>query len=149
VTIMQFIVDLIKAAAWPAVAVFALIRYREVLIKLARQTKIKFSFANVDMEVTLAELETSVEESLRGHPLVAEQWDWLRRLRDQGPTMYEPVYYLDLRPLRNSGLIREYPEGWLSNANWIEITTLGRLLLRAKEEQNRGSATVATRPSTR
>jgi hypothetical protein len=37
--------------------------------------------------------------------------------------------------LRNAGLIKEHPEGWLTSATEIEITTLGKLLLEAKEKQ--------------
>jgi hypothetical protein len=43
--------------------------------------------------------------------------------------------YEELRPMRNSGFIREYPEGTLTYAKEIEITTLGRLLLETQKSK--------------
>ncbi len=82
-------------------------------------------------------------------------WEWLRLLRNGRRIPYDRTKYEQLRPLRNAGLIREYPEGclnapdkaprhfiskflsiiskFLSGAEEIEITTLGKLLLEASE----------------
>lgn len=115
--------------------VFLAIRFRKVISGLVPGAKIKFSISGVTIETALADLERSVSESLRGKALSEEQWAWLRKLRDSGCTKYEHAHYDQLRPLRNSGMIREHPEGWLSNAKEIEITHLGRLLLEAYERR--------------
>jgi hypothetical protein len=82
----------------------------------------------------LEALQRSVEESFRGRRLSSAQWEWLRRLRRDGRLPYDHQHYDVLRPMRNAGLIREHPEGWLSNAQEIEITTLGSLLLDAHDQ---------------
>lgn len=88
--------------------------------------------------VRLQRLEQSVQESLRGRQLTEEQWSWLRNLRDPGRSIYDPAKHETLRPLRNAGLIREHPEGTLTNAKELEITHLGRLLVNARD----GSETI-------
>jgi hypothetical protein len=119
---------------WPLIAVIALFYYRDVIRSLIPRSKLKFTIAGVTVEPSIETLQRSVEESLRGRRLSAAQWEWLRRLRRDGRSPYDHKHYEELRPLRNAGLIREHPEGWLSNCEEIEITTLGTLLLDAHEQ---------------
>jgi len=70
-----------------------------------------------------------------GEQLTAEQWQWLRKLRDQGRTAFSPNDLQWLRPLRDSALIRAYPKGFLGSATAVEITTLGRLLVDTERKQ--------------
>ncbi len=129
--ISQLVLTYIQALIWPAVAVFVLWRYREVIQSLVPRSKLKLTIAGVSIETSLETLQRSVEESFRGRRISVDQWAWLKRLRDTGRLPYDHAHYDQLRPLRNSGLIREHPEGWLSNSTEIEITTLGSLLLDA------------------
>lgn len=133
--IAKLILEYISATIWPFVTLILAFRFYDAIVSLIPKSKINFTIAGVTVETSLAELEQSVSESLRGENLSSEQWDWLRKLKDSGRTPYDHKYYMQLRPLRNSGLIREYPEGWLSNSEAIEITTLGRLLLDAHNKK--------------
>jgi hypothetical protein len=129
--IARLVLGYFQVLIWPAVALFALWRYREVIQSLIPRSKIKLTFAGVSIETSLDALQRSLEESFRGRHLTTEQWTWLERLHEAGRLPYDHAHYSQLRPLRNSGLIREHPEGWLSKAEEIEITTLGGLLLEA------------------
>ena len=133
----HLILEYVQALIWPCVALFLLLRYRGMIESLIPRSKLKFTIAGVTIETSLDTIERSVEESFRGRPLSPEQWTWLRRLRHEGRLPYESDYYKELRPMRNSGLIREHPEGWLSASEEIEITTLGRLLLESHEKGER------------
>lgn len=135
--IAKLIQGYLQILVWPCVTLFLLIRYRDVIQSLIPRSKVKLTISGVTVETTLETLERSVEASLRGRPLSQEQWAWLKRLRDEGRIAYDHDYYDQLRPLRNSGLIREHPEGWLSNSKEIEITALGKLLLEASERGER------------
>jgi hypothetical protein len=135
--ISTLILNYLQVLIWPLVVIFALIKYKKVLEGLIPKSKIQMTIAGVTFQVNMDVLEKSVEESLRGRTLSAKQWDWLRRLSNEGITKYNPKDYDDLRPLRNAGLIKEYPEGWLTTAKEIEITTLGRLLIDAKEKNQK------------
>lgn len=130
---MDLLLEFVKALAWPVVAFLIACFYREVLRRLAPGSRLKFSISGVEFETSVPELEQSVEESLRGRKLTEEQWSWLRKLRDHGRSIYDPASYETLRPLRNAGLIREHPEGTLTNAKELEITHLGRLLVNARD----------------
>ncbi len=129
-------IEYVRILVWPAVVVIALLLFQKSLRKvLVRPDKIKFSIAGIPIEMSIEQLTQSVSESLRGKNLSDHQWEWLTRLSKAARLPYEHQFYEDLRPLRNAGLIREHPEGWLSNSKEIEITTLGRLLLEAKQKQ--------------
>lgn len=129
--IAHLVLDYVQSLIWPAVVWCLLWRYRDVIQSLLPRSKVTFTIAGVSIETSLETLQRSVEESFRGRALSADQWSWLSRLHGSGRLPYDHAHYEHLRPLRNSGLIREHPEGWLSNAKEIEITTLGRLLLDA------------------
>ena len=135
--IAQLVLNYLQILVWPCVVIFALLRYRKGIESLISQSKVKFDFAGVTIETSLETLELSVQESLRGQKLSLEQWSWLKRLKDEGWIAYNHTYYDQLRPLRNAGLIREHPEGWLTTATEIEITILGKLLLEAWEQSHK------------
>ena len=134
--IANLILEYISALIWPFVALVLAFSFYDAIVALIPKSKIIFTFSGVQIETSLMELEQSVSESLRGKNLTAEQWGWLRQLKVSGQIKYDHNYYKELRPLRNSGLIREFPEGWLSNSEYIDITTLGRLMLSAYEKNN-------------
>jgi hypothetical protein len=136
--VANLVLGYIKVLIWPTVAFFALWRYRNVIRSLLPHTKVKFTFGGVCIETSVDTLERSVNESLHGRHISPDQWTWLKRLQDQGKTPYNHASDYDhLSPLRNSGLIREHPEGWLTDAKEIEITTLGRLLLEAHQRSSK------------
>jgi hypothetical protein len=129
---MEYLVlDYLKTLIWPVIVIAALWRYHDVIKALVPRSKVTFTIAGVSIETSLETLERSVEESFRGRKLSEAQWNWLERLNENGRTTYNHSHYLHLRPLRNSGLIREHPEGHLTDAQEIEITTLGRILFEA------------------
>jgi hypothetical protein len=132
--IAHLILGYVQALVWPVIVLIALFRYRDVIRSLIPHSKLKFTIAGVAIETSLEALQRSVEESFRGRRLSLAQWDWLRRLSHGGRLPYDHQHYDELRPMRNAGLIREHPEGWLSNAKEIEITTLGKLLWDAHDQ---------------
>ena len=131
----ELILEYVRALAWPAVVLIVAYCYRSTLRALIPGSRIKFSISGVEFETSIPELERSVEESLRGRKLSEQQWRWLRKLRDEGRSPYDHAHYLELRPQRNVGLIREHPEGTLTSAQEIEITHLGRLLIDAHDKR--------------
>ena len=132
---MVVLLDFVKVLAWPIVVLVVALFYHRILQNLLAGSRVKFAISGVEFETSIPELERSVEEDLRGRKLSDEQWQWLRELREKGRTSYDKVNYNTLRPLRNAGLIREHPEGTLTNAEEIEITHLGRLLINARDER--------------
>lgn len=134
--ISQHVIEYIKVLAWPVLVISLALLFKGVISRLIPGSKVKFKIAGVSIETSIPELEKSVTESLRGRKLTSEQWSWLRQLRDDGRSKYNHEYYAQLRLLRNAGLIREHPEGWLSSADEVEITTLGFLLLEAYDKSD-------------
>ena len=109
--------------------------YRSIIARIAPSSTFKVNLFGVEIETTIPEFEKSIEENFRGRQLSEEHWVWLRRLRDGRRIAYDHKDYEVLRPLRNTGLIREYPKGQLSSAEEIEITQLVRVLLDAYERR--------------
>jgi hypothetical protein len=123
------IISLSQALSWPVVAVFGLVFYRKAITALLSQSKVRFTISGISFETTLAELERSVVESLRGDDLTRDQWSRLQYIRAEGRVPFNRASDYDpLVTLRNAGLIREHPKGQLTHAKEVSITTLGRLL---------------------
>ena len=135
--IASIVLEYLRVLIWPLVTIVLVLMFRESIVALIPRSKIRFTISNITIETSLESLEKSVKESLRGRTLTKTQWNWLKRLSENGRVSYDPNFYSELRPLRNAGLIREHPEGWLSTAKEIEITTLGSLLLKAYEKQQK------------
>ncbi|WP_337173538.1 hypothetical protein [Paludisphaera sp.] len=131
--------EFLRVLAWPVVALTFAVMYRSVIAGIAPSSTIKLNIFGVEIETTLPQVQATIEENFRGRKLSSEQWAWLGRLGDGRLIDYDHDHYLELRPLRNAGLIREYPEGHLTSAKEIEITQLGRLLLNAHGRQGQGS----------
>jgi nicotinic acid phosphoribosyltransferase len=129
----HLILGYVQALAWPFIVLFGLFLYRDIIRSLLPRSKLKFTIAGVTIEPSIEVLQRSVQESFRGGRLSEAQWEWLRRLARDGRLPYDHKHYIELRRLRNSGLIREHPEGTLTASDEIEITTLGRLLLNAHD----------------
>ena len=133
----------VQALAWPVVALTAIFVYRKLLGRLVPGSTIKLTISGFSIETTLPVLEESVMESLGGRKLTAAQIGLLEKLRDEGRSPFDRAESIELaRSLRNAGLIKFYPEdGFLQDADDIEITTLGRLLIEAAERKSvvRGS----------
>jgi hypothetical protein len=130
-TVLRGYVDLVT---WPVVTLVAVILYRKVVYRLLSGGKIEITIAGVEIETTLPQLEASITESLHGAKLTTAQWGWLRRLYTDGRTRVLEDDKSILRPLRDSALLRAYPEGHLGDATHVEITNLGRLLVKAAGE---------------
>jgi hypothetical protein len=120
-----------EVLAWPLVTVLGIVMYRDVLRSMLPGAKVKLTISGVTFETSIPEIELSVAESLRGRKLTSEQWSFLRKVWGAGRTAFVQGQLDMLRPLRDSGLIRGQPEGFLQNANEVEITPLGRLLIEA------------------
>ena len=129
--IANIILEYLKVLISPLVITVLVLSFRKPIIALIPRSKIQFTISNITIETSLETLEKSVKESLRGRSLTKEQWDWLKKLNENGRLSYDSNSYDELRPLRNAGLIKEHPEGWLTTAKEIEITTLGSLLFEA------------------
>ena len=74
-------IGLSQSLAWPLVALLGLLYYRKAITSLLSQSKVRFTISGITFETTLAELERSVFESLRGDELTLEKWTRLERLR--------------------------------------------------------------------
>ena len=136
----NLVLGFVKALSWPTVVLTAIFAYRGILSRLMPGSTIKLNVSGFSIETTLPVLEQSVTESLGGRKLTSAQIGLLRKLRDEGRSRFDEAE-LDLaRPLRNAGLIKFYPEeGFLQNAEEIEATTLGRLLIEVAEKKSSGS----------
>ncbi len=128
---MNTFIEILKVLAWPVVTLLLALGFRQTINGLVPGAKIKFKLAGIEVETTLNELTTVIQETYRHGELTKAQWSWLTRLSDERKIAYNhQEHYEDLRPLRNSGFIREHPEGWLSNCEHITITPLGEFLLK-------------------
>src|SRR5262245_25577122 len=122
----RLFVQLVGLVIWPAAAITIALKYRKILAALAPGAEITPTIAEVTIKTTLREVERFVSDSLRGKPLSRAQWNWLRQLRD-GRMPFEKTELGHLRPLRDAGLIRGHPEGFLQDAAEVELTQLGTL----------------------
>jgi hypothetical protein len=126
----------VNLLTWPAVVLIAAFIYRDVIRSLLPGAKVKLTISGVEFETTLPIIEQSIRETLYGEDFQNEQWDWLAKLHDHGPTKKSQQDNRFLRPLRNAGLIRTYPsKSALYTAPEVEITTLGRLLVDARRRK--------------
>lgn len=131
---MKDFIEILKIVTWPLIVLILAVCFRGVIKSLVLGSKIKLKLAGVEIETTLREFATVIQETYRHGRLTDEQWEWLGRLKREGRIPYDQAQYLVLRPLRNSGLIHEHPEGTLTGCESVSITPLGALLLK-----NRGS----------
>jgi hypothetical protein len=131
---MNAYVEIINILAWPAVTILLVLRFSRTIDGLIPGAKVKFKFAGIYVETSLKEFMAVIQETYRHGELTKTQWAWLARLNKEGNIPYKhSEHYDDLRPLRNSGLIREHPEGWLAKCESVSITPLGELLLKNKD----------------
>ena len=120
----QLVLGYIQALAWPCVAVFFLIKYRQVIASLVPQTKVKLTIAGVTIEPSLQQVARAVQEPFPGGTLTQEQWNWLKRLKNGRQQYKHESDYDLLRPLRDAGLIRAYPTGFLTTAKEVATQRL-------------------------
>lgn len=141
----QIVLGYVNVLAWPTAAVIILLRYREIIQTLLPSTKVRMTLGGVTIETTLEALQKSIEESLWDEQITREQWSWLERLSN-GPQAYDHKHDYDvLMPIRNAGLIRAQPRGFLTTAKSVEITSLGLLLLKSRQEQRAHASSGPTR----
>jgi hypothetical protein len=128
----HFILDCFRVLSWPIAATLISYWYRDVIRSLLPGAKITLTIVGLKAEATIPEIKASVEESLGGEPLTPEQRKWLQDLfREGAKDIQRDEDRGILRPLRDSGLIRTYPKReQIAYAKGVEITTLGRLLVR-------------------
>ena len=132
IEMVKIVQTFVAVLAWPFVwlaTLGAFIRYRKDVLGLLQGAKVKLEIFNFGIETSIPVIEQSVKESLGGRKLTAEQLALLRKLRDEGRVKFDSTQLDVARPLRNCGLIRNYPEGkFLAEATEIELTILGDLL---------------------
>lgn len=132
---MELLLEYVTVLVWPAVVLLIALTYRKLLVRLFPGSRVRLVISGVEIETTIPELESSISYSLRGKELTPKQWEYLHELLKHDPQPYDHNEYATLRPLRNAGLIREDPEGTLTDAKEISITPLGRLLLDAHDKR--------------
>jgi hypothetical protein len=134
--VARIVLGYVQALVWPIAVVVLLIYYLPVIRGLLPGTRIRLTLAGVTVETTLEALRSSIEESVWDEEITAKQWSRLERLRREGRVefKYDRDYGM-LMPLRNAGLIRAIPRGFLTVAKAVEPTPLGRLLLEARDHQ--------------
>jgi hypothetical protein len=129
VDVARLVLDYVGVVVWPFVVGLASWWYRDVIHSLLPGAKVTLALVGQKIELTIPEIKQSVEDSLGGETLTDEQRDWLNVLYRVHRKNIEEKDKQTLRPLRDSGLIRAYPKGFLQYAKAVEITTLGRLLV--------------------
>lgn len=133
---MQDLLKIIEILVWPAVAITAILIVRPHLGRLMSGAKVKLSIAGQTIETSLPELK-EILESQAGERLSQDNKNYLQSLLENGPRSYpEGVTSKEerqaLHPLRNNGLVQTVPRNvFLNDATAIELSTLGRLYLRA------------------
>ena len=127
--------DYVELLTWPIVVLVAIILYRGVIRSLLPGAKVKLTISGVTFESTLPVIEHSILDSLGDVELTEEQWTWLVKLRSQGQIKISEADLEILRPLRDAGLLRARPKGYLRDAEAVKITTLGKLLVEASGRQ--------------
>jgi len=130
---MEHFIEILRIVVWPLVTLILAMIFRPAIEALIPGAKVKFELAGIEVETTLKEITTVIQETYRHGELTDKQWTWLERLRKEPNIPYNhQTDYDDLRPLRNSGLIHEHPEGWLTTCQSVSITSLGEFLLKNK-----------------
>ena len=136
----ELILEYVKALAWPIVAVFTLLKYRDVISGLIQKSKVKLSLFGVEIETKISDLEQRLMAPVGGK-LTDQQWALLHKIATTGPVAVAQAGYKmqmqgDLpwiRPVRNAGLIVTLPDGkYIEQAEQIALTPLGQLLMHKK-----------------
>jgi hypothetical protein len=128
------VLSYIRVLIWPIVAVILLIAYRRIIERLLPGARIKLTLAGVTIETTLDVLTNSIEEIVADEGISKEQWSRLEHIGTEGRVEFNYGRdYKVLMPIRNAGLIRPVPRGYLTQATEVELTPLGRLLLQARK----------------
>jgi hypothetical protein len=131
-------IEILRIVIWPLVTLIVVLRFGRAIEGLIPGTKLKFKFAGIEIDTSLKELTTVIQETYRREKIDDKQWAWLERLKKDGKSPYNHATdYEVLRPLRNSGLIHEHPEGHLTSCKFVSITPLGELLLKAKQNKTK------------
>ena|SRR5215472_1381699 len=128
----QLVLAYIQTFIWPAVVIFALLKYRKVIESLISPSEVTLSFFGMAIKIPLKPLIQALEETIP-IAITDEQWNWLRRLYE-GRQSCGPDDYSVLLDLRNAGLIRAYPGKRLIETKQVEITPLGKILFEAREK---------------
>lgn len=144
-------IDLAKGLAWPITLAWLLLAFRAPLtavLERSRQTTIKVAGAEISMSASeageaLADFFTEVEVLLSEH-LTLEQKDLFVRIGRQPHTPQvrdilpdfsrETTSHEALRALKKASFVRPIGGGQWSATRHIEVTTLGRLVLKHKRE---------------
>ena len=135
---------LIEILAWPAVALLALIWIKPHLQTLMMGSKIKLTLGGQSIETTLPEITHIIEEQA-GTSFNSQEIEFLEVLFHDGAKKYPGGIDKSedrkfIRPLRNNGLVQTRPRNaFLSEAEAIEVSALGKLLLRSRGKRKSGA----------
>lgn len=136
VDVAHVVLSYVQVLVWPTVAVVLLLYYRPVIERLLPGTRIKLTLAGVTIETTLDVLTNSIEEAVGDEGISKEQLSRLEQIGADGRVQFNyDRDYKVLVPMRNAGLIRPIPRGYLTQVKEVELTPLGRLWLKARKEQ--------------
>lgn len=133
---MSDLLRLVDILAWPIVVLVGILVLRPHLSSVLSGAKIKLNVAGQSIETTLPELKVVFEEQA-GDALSPHHIAYLNSLLRDGARQYAGGIEKSeerkfLRPLRNAGLVLTVPRNeFLSEAKAIEVSSLGRLYLRA------------------
>lgn len=125
--------ELLKIIIWPLTVLAVVLMLRGYLGPLLPRSKIKVSLFGIEIETTLAKLESATMASVGGE-LDSRQLELLRTLEREGRVRYQDGVPKEdrewVRPIMNAGLISTEPqEAHLGKANALVLTPLGRLLV--------------------
>ena len=106
----------VAVLVWPLLIFVAMIIYRDVIRSLLPGAKVKLTILGIAIETTIPVIERSIAESVNGESLTNEQKEWLMRLKNGGEETFDQSQLSALRPLRNAGLVKNHPPGFLQEA---------------------------------
>jgi hypothetical protein len=132
-------IRVLEIVIWPVVALAGIAVLRPHIATLFSGSKVKLSLFGLSIETTLPELGRIIEEQTGGS-LTAEENKYLDEVYEHGEKDYPQGMTSELRklvrPLRNFGLVLTIPRNaFLTDAKSIQLTSLGRLYMKAKRKQ--------------
>lgn len=133
-------IEILRIVVWPGVVLIGVAVLRPHIATLLSSSKVKVSLFGQTIETTLPELERIIEEQAGG-ALTVEETLYLDGLYEHGqkdhPEVTKNEDHKLIRPLRNFGLVMTIARNaFLGDAKSIQLTSLGRLYMKAKRKQH-------------
>ena len=124
----------IEALIWPLLVAVGLFSFREPLCERIKKSNVKFTIYGVTIETSAQKLTESLSETFK-EELTEKQWGLLEKIHNKGGVSVKKEglnlsnggeYFEWVRPIRNAGLIKTLPEGYVIElSERLVLTKLG------------------------